>query len=150
MTKRSAAVSCLDAVLSRGHSRVAVLGSASRTWYQDLDTIAEIVELLGSYDVTLQVAGKLPFDRYVEDCAAFCGVATECTGPTDLESRLRLVTREDYVLDGCCCVVAFPRDKEAPESADPLVEVAVLAGLPVLVVGRKDLTWLTPGNTVYT
>lgn len=128
----------------------ALLGPASRTWYKDLPHIEEIVEYLAELGVGIRIAGKLPFDRYVETFADNIGVEAMVYGPVELQERLRLPERSAELLEGAGFVVAFPEEGQGASSADPLVEVAIDMDLPILALYRSGAAdWVTRATYIY-
>jgi hypothetical protein len=129
---------------------VAIVGNKSRTWYPDLAHIDRLVRALLEAEAHIRVFGLFPFDRCVEEACWSYGALPEVWVDLPTEQRLRLTTRDEVMLDGVEIVVAFPREGEDLDSADPMVVTALELDIPVLVVHRKDpFALITLDNYIY-
>lgn len=123
---------------------VGIIGSRTRTTYDDQDFVLMVLEMLREVRLFRPVhSGKPPFDMHLAQLCGVLGLADVFMGdgdPDDYSSRLDPYMISADMLDHICLLVVFPREREAVEDTDPLVAIASELGIPVVALRRSGDT----------
>lgn len=121
--------------------RVGFIGGAARTWYEDENTLFDVLDMLcGIKDFTAVHGGVPPFDKMVERICQSIGVPTCFVGDgdaLDYRSRLKPYQRPAELLDGLCGLIVFPAEGDRVHDVDDLVQLAWEDEMPIVGISRR-------------